>query len=184
MDRRAVPASGRPESAGACGYAGSRLVARAGRDRRGDGVSTERERLQVAYEATAYRVDEGPGGPFVIRVGARSVAADARLAAAGADAWAFITACNPGSTPLPAADNEARMTRLGRVVRDRGLVTYAGAGAGPDAGWPPEPSLFVVGLDERDAVALAREFGQLAIVVGRCGAPARLVWVDDGDAGC
>lgn len=145
-------------------------------------MSTERERLRVAYEATTYRVDEGPGGPFVIRVGARSVAADALLAAAGTDAWAFITACNPRSIPLDSADNEARMTRLGRVVRDRGLVTYAGAGVGADADWTPEPSLFVVGLAERDAMALAREFGQLAIVVGSRGAPARLVWVDDGDA--
>ncbi|MFM9025918.1 MAG: DUF3293 domain-containing protein [Planctomycetaceae bacterium] len=145
-------------------------------------MSERGERLREAYEATAYRVDEGPLGPFVIRVGARSAAADALVAAAGADAWAFITACNPGSVPLAAADNAARMARLATRVRARGLPHYAGAGAAADAGWPAEPSLFIVGLGVDEAVPLARDFDQLAIVAGRRGEAARLVWVDGAAA--
>jgi hypothetical protein len=36
----------------------------------------------------------------------------------------------------------------------------------------------VLGLAEADAVALGRAFGQLAVVVGRRGEPARLAWID------
>lgn len=143
-------------------------------------MGTDRERLRAAYEATDYRVDEGPRGGFTIRVGARSADADALLAATAAEAWAFITASNPRSVQLPAAENVARMARLERRVRERGLVAYAGTGVGAD--WPPESSLLVIGLAEPEAVAVAREFGQHAIVVGSRGTPARLVWIEAGDA--
>lgn len=142
-------------------------------------MSERLECLRAAYEATAYRVDAGPRGRFVIRVGAQSAAADAVLEAAGADEWAFITASNPRSVPLSTADNAARMADLERLLCDRGLTHYPGAGVGDDAAWPAEPSLFVVGLAENEAAALARGFDQLAIVAGRRGAAARLVWVGD-----
>ena len=145
-------------------------------DRRKADVSDARDRLRAAYEATAYRVDAGPRGPFVIRVGERSAAADALLADAGVDCWAYVTACNPRSVALSAADNAALMTRLTHVVSARRLAHVAGVGAGPDSTWPPEPSLFVLGLPVDEAVALARDFDQFAIVCGRRGEPARLVW--------
>lgn len=135
------------------------------------------ERLRAAYEATAYQVDAGPQRRFAIRVGERSADVDELLAAAGVEAWAFITACNPRSVRLADAENAARMAGLVDVVRGRGLAFLPGAGAGDDPGWPAEPSLLILGIDETDAVALAREFDQLAIVVGRRGGPARLVWV-------
>ncbi len=161
----------------------ARGSAGAGRDRRREADVSERgARLREAYEATAYRVDEGPRGPFVIRVGARSADADALLMAAGVDAWAFITASNPRSVPLVAADNAARMSRLAQQLRDRGLAHYAGMGVGDDTTWPAEPSLLVVGLAESEALALARDFDQLAIVAGRRGEAARLVWVDGAAA--
>jgi len=141
-----------------------------------------RERLQQAYEATAYRIDEGPRGRFVIRVGERSADADALLEVAGADEWAFVTASNPRSMLLSEADNAARLSRLVGLVREKGLVHYRGAGQGADATWPPEPSLLVVGLAEAEAVALARAFDQHAIVAGRRGEPARLVWTGAGGA--
>lgn len=144
-------------------------------------MNADHDRLRAAYEATEYRVDEGPRGRFVIRVGARSKDADALLAAADADAWAFITAVNPRSVPLSDAENAARMARLVQVVRERGLVHYAGAGVATDASWPPEPSLLVLGIDETAAVAIARAFDQHAIVVGRRGEGARLVWVGRAD---
>lgn len=146
-------------------------------------MSDPRARLQAAYEATTYRVATGPRGGFAIRVGARSEDADSLLAAAGAESWAFITAANPRSVPLADAENAARMARLEEIVVRRGLVHHRGAGVGAEAGWPPEPSLLVLGLSEAEAVALARQFDQLAILVGRRGAPARLVWIDADDAG-
>ena len=50
-----------------------------------------------------------------------------------------------------------------------------GHGAGIDGAWPLEISLLVVGITLDDARALGRQFGQLAIVAGRVGEPARLV---------
>lgn len=134
------------------------------------------DRLKAAYEAAVYRVDEGPRGPFTIRCGELSPDADAIVSAAGAESWSYITAANPGSVPLTAADNAARMNRLETILGRRGLAFYRGTGGAGDASWIPEASLLVIGLDEPAALALAREFGQLAIVTGRRGEAARLAW--------
>ncbi|MFM7108168.1 MAG: DUF3293 domain-containing protein [Planctomycetaceae bacterium] len=145
-------------------------------------MGTDRDRLEAAYEATAYRVWVAADRRIAIRVGDGSEAVDAILAAAGVDAWAFITAANPRSVRQSDAENAARMARLVARVRERGLGHLPGEGAGDDPDWPAEPSLFVPGLAEHDAAALAREFGQHAIVVGRRGEPARLLWVEPRDA--
>jgi hypothetical protein len=135
--------------------------------------------LRAAYEATSYVVHASPVGGFTIRCGAVSPALDALLAAAATDTWAFITAHNPGSRRLDDAENRHRHAALVEEVRRRGLVWYDGAGAGNDGVWPAEESVLVPGLDEAAAVALGRAFGQLAVVVGERGGPARLAWVSD-----
>lgn len=146
---------------------------------RGTAVTAARDRLGAAYAATSYRVDAGPRGRFAIRIGEPSPGLDALLAAAGVETWAFVTAANPGSVRLADADNAARMARLLEAVRGRRLVHYPGTGTGDDRTWPAEPSLLVLGLDTAEAVALARRFGQVAIVAGRRGGVAGLVWVDE-----
>ena len=115
--------------------------------------------FQAAYEQTAYWVEDR----FALRCGERSAALDDLLAGTGHDNWAFVTACNPLSIRLDDTANAARMTALEKRVR------------AIDGDWPPEPSLLVLGIDEPDAVALAGEFRQAAIVVGRRGGAARLV---------
>jgi hypothetical protein len=133
--------------------------------------------LDAAYIDTDYRVDDGPFGPFVIRIGEMSIAADRLLAQHGQSEWAFMTACNPGSAQIAPQENARRMAELQAVCRSRGWPHYAGAGVGRDGSWPPEPSFLVVGIREPEAIAVARQFGQNAIVAGRIGEPCRLVWV-------
>lgn len=134
-------------------------------------------RLTAAYRATDYIVLAGDGRPaFALRCEERSEAVDRLLAGHGLREWAFITACNPRSQILPAAENAARMDRLHAAVRDRGHPSLPGSGEGPDETWPAEPSLLVLGMPEADAIRLAAEFDQHAILVGRLGEPARLVW--------
>jgi hypothetical protein len=135
--------------------------------------------LDAAYRATSFFVD-GPAGRFAIRVGRPSAEADDLLDRHGASAWAYVTAYNPGSVPTPAAANAARQRELEQTVAEYGYPYCRGEGAGDDGAWLPEPSLLVLGASEVEAVALARRFGQRAVVCGERGGPARLVWADAG----
>jgi hypothetical protein len=133
--------------------------------------------LEAAYRDTDYRVLDAPGGPFTIRVGEFSFEAEHLMYENCVFEWAFVTACNPGSDQLAPEENARRIAELEAVCLYHGWPHYFGEGAGRDGSWPPEPSYFVVGISESEAVAVAEHFGQNAIVVGRAGEQARLVWV-------
>ena len=134
--------------------------------------------LRPAYETTDYRV----GDRFTIRCGERSPPPDALLAESGHDTWAFITAWNPGSIALDTAENRRRMTDLCGRLALLGLPMLEGEGVGTGGDWPPEPSLLVLGIGASEALALGRAFGQVAIVVGRLGEPARLCFCSPSPA--
>lgn len=145
----------------------------------GDRVMTHSQPLlQAAYEATSYLVDESPVGPFAIRCGSVSGPLERLLSAAGEEVWGFVHAGNPGSRPLAGHENLRRQESLVARVEGLGLRGYPGRGVGDDGRWPAEAGLLVPGLTEAGAVALGREFGQLAVVVGTRGRPARLAWVE------
>jgi len=129
-----------------------------------------------AYRRTEYRVADGSYA-FAMRVDEPSDSLRTCHAAFGVDASAFITACNPGSVPTPDALNEAAMMQLEHAVEDAGYFVLHGRGVDPTAAWPGEPSLLVLGIDEADATALARRFGQYAIVYAGADATPRLVLV-------
>jgi Protein of unknown function (DUF3293) len=129
-----------------------------------------RDNLEAAYLGTDYRVEDIPTGPFTIRIG-HPIAALAGLE------WAFVTACNPRSVLLSDEENTRRIADLEKAVQQSGWRFYPGQGVARDGRWPAEPSFLIVGIKESDAVDLARQFGQNAIVAGRPGEPARLVWV-------
>ena len=133
--------------------------------------------LDAAYRATTYSVEMPDGTWLSLRCGKPSEPLDRYLAAAGADHWAFITACNPQSTRLGESENVERMARFVDFVRHRGLRTLVAAGRSDACDWPPEPSLLVLGIEESEAIELGRMFDQHAIVVGSRGGPPRLVWV-------
>ena len=139
--------------------------------------------LESAYRSTSYSVIVPGREPISIRCGARCMPLDLLLAESRATDWAFITACNPRSAPLDEDANAERMMRLEMVVRARGLNCFQGEGQADDGDWPPEPSLLVLGISEADAVSIAREFEQYAIVSGSRGGEARLVWTDAGPDG-
>lgn len=144
------------------------------------GMNDRDPRLEAAYRAAIYVVSAATDWPeVVIRCGEQSVEVDHLLARHGLDDWAFITAWNPRSRLLPAAENEARMARLRVTLRDRGHPWLPGWGGDREGEWPAEPSLLVLGIPEAEAVALAAAFDQHAILVGRRGGPARLTWTAD-----
>ncbi len=135
-------------------------------------------RREAAYRATSYFVD-GPGGRFAVRIGRPSPEAHTLAEAHGAAVWTYITAYNPGSVEAPRERNEARQRELEQLLTEAGYRFYRGEGAADDRGWPPEPSLFVPGMDEATATALGRRFGQAAVVFAERGGPARLLWTGD-----
>ncbi len=127
-----------------------------------------------AYEKTRFCVDDGPRR-LCFRVGSRSARLEALLRRHETSTWAYLTAWNPASVELSRTENDARQDDLKRNLRTAGYTWLPGEGIGDDPSWPPEESLMVLGISRGKAVALGRHFGQLAVVVGRRGEPARLL---------
>ncbi|PTA69513.1 DUF3293 domain-containing protein [Deinococcus arcticus] len=85
--------------------------------------------------------------------------------------WAMITAYNPGAQPQSRAENVSAQARL-RQQAARWAPLETVNGSGPHA----EPSLLLRGVPLREAAALGRASGQVAIVWG-VGRRAALVWL-------
>lgn len=123
--------------------------------------------LLAAYLNSAYRVFEPA---FDIRIGEACAPLQSLLMRHGVSEWAYITACNPRSVLLAPEENRRRQAML--AERLKAYACYPGEGAGE--GWPPEASLLVLGITLPEALAVAREFEQLAFVAGRAGGHAAL----------
>jgi len=132
-----------------------------------------------AYRRTTYRVVAGEC-PIDIRIGSTPPSLVRLLEDRGAATWAFVTAWNPRSAELAPAENDARQRELAHTVATRGWTALPGLGIGDDGAWPAEESLLVLGISREEALALARRFGQAAIVFGERGGPAELVPVPGG----
>ncbi len=129
--------------------------------------------LHQAYRATDYIVHAT--SHFTLRIDDPSAACDALLAAYGADGAAFLTAWNPFSQSLPDAVNHAAQARLAADLTPVSTAILTGEGKGRIGNWPPEPSLFAIGITEADATRLAQACRQNAYVWIARGQPARLV---------
>lgn len=126
--------------------------------------------LLASYRGTVYWV-ETPQRCFPLRIGRRHPEFDAFLTEQGVGEWAFLTACNPRSELLAPAENRRRNSELGLALSVR--LHWPGLGVGFRGDWFPEAS-FCAAISESEGLALARQFGQHAIVVGRRGEPAVL----------
>ena len=127
--------------------------------------------LVEAYEASRYQVLLA-SGTLVLRHGELAPALDALLDPA-AHEWAFVTAWNPASRRLPRPENERRQAALRRSLGGRYRV-FNGVGIGDDGRWPPEESVLILGIAHGKALALGQAWGQLAVLLGARGAPARV----------
>ena len=143
----------------------------------GQTPSPDLRRPSTSDASTAYRQTTfwafTPDDAVAIRDGEPCEQLDGLLDSLNATTWAYVTAHNPGSsTPRSASENTAAHTALTRHLEDRGHPSYPGIGVGDDGRWPAEDSLLVVGVDEAEALALGRQFGQRAIVLGERGGRA------------
>lgn len=136
--------------------------------------------LVQAYVASLYRVFPPGSAEHVLRIGHRHPAFDARLAGSGSRAWVVVTAWNPGSVPRSEQENAAAQRALSETLERAGLVAWPARGESPGREWAEE-SLCVLDLDPEQARALARRFGQLAVVHGELGGEATLLLTDESD---
>jgi hypothetical protein len=137
------------------------------------------DELLAAYRGTRYAVLAPDGGTLAeARIGQHCPDVDAVLDRHGADSGVFITAWNPRSIPTDDEINADAHSRLATRLAERGLAVLAHAGFGQDPAWRPEHGFFVLDLSEREALDLAVELEQNAVVVVRRGEPAQLVLSD------
>jgi len=73
---------------------------------------------------------------------------------------ALITACNPRSQVLSAAENDTRMLALSEAVEKLGYRHLPAVGRDPTGKWPDEPSLWIAGLAKDEAENFALMFEQ------------------------
>lgn len=130
--------------------------------------------LQPAFEQTHYIVHHQP--PFTLRIGQACPALDELLQAGQHQGAAFITAWNPYSKPLSAADNAQRQSALLSDLHAQGLRSLPGVGQHPDNGWPGEESCLVLGIERQAAIALATQYEQWAFVWAPAGGVSELVF--------
>ena len=130
----------------------------------------ERAKLEDAYRRTTYAA----GLSIKLRVGEPHPFLDGMLEFRGLDAYAHLTAWNPQGKKLSDAENEERQATL--LARLKGRHVVQGVATADDGSWR-EASALVLGIPRDEAVALGREFGQLAILAGRRGGVPELVWL-------
>lgn len=124
-----------------------------------------RPELERLYREAVYRVAL-PGGTAEFRIGERLEGAPGP--------FALITAWNPGSRPLPLAENERRNAELAALLRGMGARLLPAEGASPDGSYR-EASFAAFGITAEQALEAARAFGQAAIA-WHDGQGARLLW--------
>jgi hypothetical protein len=131
--------------------------------------------LEAAYRATTYRVFL-PGGGCDLRIGSASETLRCWLETAGVTRFAILTAHNPGSLPVAAADNALRQAQLECALLEQGYEPYAGENIAGDDNWPAEESCFVPDIPLAEALALGARYGQNAIVCGGADGVPELIW--------
>ena len=133
--------------------------------------------LKRAYEASIYsaRVD---GDDVRIKIGDVCADLERALDRHSATTWAYMTAWNPQGKTLPEDINDQRQDDLRTALMRGGFEFAEGQSEPADGNEMSECSLLVFGISEKDAVTLAGQFDQLAIVAGEIGRPARLIEVD------
>lgn len=119
---------------------------------------------------------DAPGGEIRLAVGEPSAPIDRLLAESGVASAAFVSAENPRSRPLSAAENRERNSRLHLRLETLGLAWLPGESRSPAGQWREE-SCLVFGIELPAALELGREFGQAAILFVKMEKEVQLVAV-------
>lgn len=113
--------------------------------------------------------------PITLRIDHQNRQIEQLLEGFGRQTAVFITACNPNSVQLAAAENERRMQLLLRDNSVLNLPYLHGESRDPTGNWPVEASLLLPGMDRHQGQKLARRFEQKAFVFVQQGIPRLIV---------
>ena len=135
--------------------------------------------LIAAYENADYVVLGHPRGSpdLVIRVGRVNPDLEELLEHNEATTAAFVTACNPRGEKKSYEENEAAAAALRASPALIGYAWFKGEGRDPEARWPSEPSLLIVGMPRKEAEQLGEALNQNAIVFVEKGGKPQLVLI-------
>ncbi len=139
-------------------------------------MKTPAEELESAYRQTIYWC-ELPDQSVAIRIGQPHPLLDAALRNEAVNEWAYITAYNPHSTPSTPQQNRATNEQLESEIARLGYSYWHGTGIDPKGQWPPEASFLAFGIDHSTAADIGRKYHQNAIVIGRVGGAAELLFL-------
>lgn len=134
------------------------------------------EALLKAYNETEYRLLLEP--VIVLVPGQTSSAADDLLNSLGDSSAIVMTAYNPMSVTKTEPENDQAQSQLIEDINSRGLKHFPAEGVGMDGLWPPEPSIFICGLNATEANNLAVKYKQAAFVEVNKGMPITVVVTD------
>lgn len=134
--------------------------------------------LEAAYRATTYQVFL-PGCRCDLRVDQTCAALADWLKKQGCTGFAIITAHNPGKQRLDDASNAEAQSALECDLLEGNYEPYAGENLADAANWPIEETCFIPDIALVDALALAEDYGQSAILWGEADGIPRLVWIED-----
>ncbi len=112
--------------------------------------------LLAAYLAARYEIDTG-AGLLRLEIGARPAVPPP----APGCVHAVLTACNPGSVPLPVEENRARQARLQSELDALGLRWRPARNHAADGSWA-EPACWIADIAPARLDDLAARFGQNA----------------------
>lgn len=132
---------------------------------------------QLAFIETDYIIEDSLflDEPYIINIGNNHNKLDEKIHEG--ESWAFITAWNPLPEILSYQENQKRNQELEKVLKQEDYKVFAGYGIAKNGLWK-EASLFVISIGRNEAIDLGKQFGQLAIVVGKYGGKAELVMID------
>lgn len=91
--------------------------------------------------------------------------------------FAIITAFNPFSELLSLSDNEKRNKRLVYYLKENKYQFFHAENRDPKNEWPIEKSFLVPFISKQEAMEIAQQFQQNAIVYGIANTPPELVFV-------
>lgn len=123
------------------------------------------QELLKAYHQALYVVFI-ESGEMVLKVGERNPALIDLLQRKQTENWAYLTAANPRSQLLSDEENQSRNQHLESILEKQKYLYFKGEGRSAQGNWPSEKSFLVLGISEKEAIHLARQFNQAGLLIG------------------